>query len=65
MRLNLKVIFLNLLDEMVESLLVHLRQAGYEPEWMRVDSIGDLCRQILGEHWDVILSDSILPGHTI
>ncbi len=40
--------------------LLELRHAGFEPEWVRVDTESTFLNQLHG-NWDIILSDYMMP----
>ena len=46
-----------------EMILHEVRQAGYELEWLRVETEADFSSQ-LGRDWEIILSDYTLPQFT-
>ncbi len=59
----LRVVMLEDSPTDAELLAVHLEQAGFDPQWTRVDTVGDYLAA-LREQPDVILADYTLPQMT-
>jgi PAS domain S-box-containing protein len=47
------------------ELIVHeLRLAGYEPDWLRVDTAEGVVDALEARQWDVVFADGMLPGYS-
>ncbi len=51
-------------DDDAQLLLVKLRRAGYEPEYIRVDSEVGLRKALQEDTWQIVVSDYAMPGFT-
>jgi len=51
-------------DDDAQLLLVKLRRAGYEPEFIRVDSEAGLRDALREDTWQIVVSDYAMPGFT-
>ena len=47
-----------------ELLIMHLRRAGYQPQWRRVDRADDFRAALASGGWDVIVADYSMPQFT-
>jgi diguanylate cyclase (GGDEF)-like protein len=63
-RRSLKVLIVE--DSENDTLLIirELRKGGYDPDYRRVEAVGDLSVQLESEHWDLVITDHNLPGLT-
>jgi len=51
-------------DDDAQLLLVKLRRAGYEPEYIRVDSEAGMREALQEREWQIVVSDYAMPGFT-
>jgi signal transduction histidine kinase len=63
-RRALKVLIAENTEDDALLMLRHLRNAGYEPEWTRVQTAGDFEAALKAGDWELILSDYAMGGFT-
>jgi diguanylate cyclase (GGDEF)-like protein/PAS domain S-box-containing protein len=51
-------------DDDAQLLLIRLRHAGYQPDYVRVDSAAQMQRALDERDWQLIISDYAMPGFT-
>jgi PAS domain S-box-containing protein len=49
-------------DDDAQLMLINLRRAGYEPDYIRVDNEPDLQAALQQSGWQVVVSDYAMPG---
>jgi sigma-B regulation protein RsbU (phosphoserine phosphatase) len=49
-------------DDDAQLLLVKVRRAGYEPDYVRVDNEPDLREALRDPSWQIVISDYAMPG---
>ena len=49
-------------DDDAQLVLVRLRRAGYEPDYVRVDSEEKLLKALQRLDWQIVISDYAMPG---
>jgi signal transduction histidine kinase len=61
---SVRVLILEDSPDDAELLLIHLRKAGYRPDWRRADSPGALRSALAESTWDLVLADYSMPQFT-
>ena len=49
-------------DDDAQLLLVKVRRAGYQPDYVRVDNEPDLREALRDPSWQIVISDYAMPG---
>jgi DNA-binding NtrC family response regulator len=62
MRTPLRVLIVEDNDDDAQLVLVRLRRAGYEPDYVRVDSKDSLLKALQRLDWQIVISDYAMPG---
>ena len=62
MRESLRVLIVEDSEDDARLVLRELRHSGYEPVFERVDSEAAMRKALADKHWDLILSDYMIPG---
>ena len=62
MEKNLRVLFVEDMEEHVRLIVRYLQKEGYEIEYLRVDTRADMQKAIDEQEWDIIISDFSMPG---
>ncbi len=62
MGIALRLLMVEDSDDDAQLLLVKLRRAGYEPDYVRVDNEPDLRAALQQPGWQVVVSDYAMPG---
>jgi diguanylate cyclase (GGDEF)-like protein/PAS domain S-box-containing protein len=59
---SLRLLMIEDNDDDAQLLLVKLRRAGYDPDYLRVDSETGLREALQDDSWQVVVSDYAMPG---
>jgi diguanylate cyclase (GGDEF)-like protein/PAS domain S-box-containing protein len=59
---TLKILIVEDNDDDAQLLLIKLRRAGYEPDYLRVDSEEGLRNALRDPGWQIVVSDHAMPG---
>jgi diguanylate cyclase (GGDEF)-like protein/PAS domain S-box-containing protein len=59
---SLRLLMIEDSDDDAQLLLVKLRRAGYDPDYVRVDSEAGLREALQDNSWQVVVSDFAMPG---
>ena len=62
MRTPLRVLIVEDNDDDAQLVLVRLRRAGYDPDYVRVDSEDSLLKALQRLDWQIVISDYAMPG---
>ncbi len=62
MTIPLNILFVDDSPDDVELMYQHIKAAGYDIHWERVDSDPGLRSALTGREWDIVLCDFIMPG---
>ena len=62
MNVPLRVLMVEDSESDAMLLLRRLRDGGYDPTCQRVESAPDMRSALLGQTWDIIISDYVLPS---
>src|ERR1044071_6783609 len=57
----LRVLIVEDLEDDAQLVLRELRQSGYEPSHLRVDTAGDMNEALENQEWDIVISDHRMP----
>lgn len=62
MKIPIKVLLVEDSRDDAQLLLHALKRAGYEPDYSLVQNAASMAQQLESEHWDLIISDYVIPG---
>ena len=62
MNTSLRLLMIEDSDDDAQLLLVKLRRAGYDPDYVRVDSEAGLREALQDSSWQIVVSDYAMPG---
>ena len=62
---RLNVLIVEDSEEDADLIVLELRRGGYNPQFRRVETAEDMRRALRESHWDLILSDFLMPQFTM